>query len=76
MTAKSQSHARQNLVTSLMTMLRDQGLLCSAAGAHDGSWIVRRTRSGPLIVLETPSEAIEYAVEVLVDYQLEAADGR
>ncbi|MEY9875750.1 hypothetical protein ABH931_005254 [Streptacidiphilus sp. MAP12-33] len=74
MTAKSNTD--EHLAIGLMTLLRDQGILHSADGARDGSWILRRTRSGPQFVLETPPEAIEYAVEALVDYQLEAASTR
>ncbi|MFD9591690.1 hypothetical protein ACFWA9_02895 [Kitasatospora sp. NPDC059973] len=74
MTAKS--HTDEHLATGLMGLLREQGHLHSADGASDGSWIVRRTRSGPQFVLESPLEAIEYAVELLVDHQLEAASGR
>jgi len=74
LTAKSNTD--EPLAIGLMTLLRDKKLLHSAEGANDGSWIVRRTRSGPQFVLETPPDAIEYAVEVLVDYQLEAASAR
>ncbi|MEV4560874.1 hypothetical protein AB0K51_28295 [Kitasatospora sp. NPDC049285] len=70
MTAKSNTD--EHLATGLMSLLREQGLLHTADGASDGSWIVRRTRSGPQFVLESPPEVIEYAVDVLVDYQLEA----
>ncbi|MGW4692358.1 hypothetical protein ACWEO1_08265 [Kitasatospora cineracea] len=74
MTANSTTD--EHLSTGLMTLLRDQGLLHTAEGASDGSWIVRRTRSGPQFVLETPPDAIEYAVELLVDYQLETSGAR
>ncbi|MFI9787363.1 hypothetical protein ACIHEI_28240 [Kitasatospora sp. NPDC051984] len=74
MTAKNNTD--EHLTIGLMTLLRDTKLLHSADGASDGSWVVRRTRCGPQFVLETPPDAIEYAIEVLVDYQLEAASAR
>ncbi|MET8623685.1 hypothetical protein ABZW30_08005 [Kitasatospora sp. NPDC004669] len=56
---------------ALMSLMRDQGLLHSAEGASDGSWLVRRTARGPRFVLETPLEALEYAMDVLLDVRLE-----
>ncbi|MFJ1795305.1 hypothetical protein [Kitasatospora griseola] len=74
MTAKNTTDA--TLPSALMGLLRDQGALHSADGASDGSWIVRRARGGPQFVLETPLEAFEYAIEVLVDIRLEAESAR
>ncbi|MEU4300345.1 hypothetical protein [Kitasatospora aureofaciens] len=73
MTATNRSDAA--LTDALMGLLRDQHLLYSAEGAGDGSWIVRRSSRGPKFVLESPLEAIEYALDVLVDTraELEAA---
>jgi hypothetical protein len=73
-TATNRTNA--SLAAALMNLLRDHGLLYSAEGASDGSWIVRRTRRGPQFVLETPLEAIEYALDVLVDVRLELESTR
>ncbi|MGA5704565.1 hypothetical protein [Peterkaempfera bronchialis] len=67
MTAKNST---AGLATALMGLLRDQSLLHSADGASDGSWIVSRTVRRPQFVLETPLEAIEYALDVLLDIRL------
>ncbi|MEY9949606.1 hypothetical protein [Kitasatospora sp. GAS1066B] len=56
---------------ALMGLLLAQGLLHSAEGASDGSWLVRRAARGPKFVLETPQEAMEYVMDVLLDVRLE-----
>ncbi|MGK4581708.1 hypothetical protein [Kitasatospora sp. HPMI-4] len=56
---------------ALMQLLLDQRLVRSAKAASDGSWLVRRTVGGPKVVLESPVEAMDYGLGVLLDAKLE-----
>ncbi|MEU9041491.1 MULTISPECIES: hypothetical protein [unclassified Kitasatospora] len=56
---------------ALMQLLLEQRLVRSAKAANDGSWLVRRTVGGPKVVLESPVEAMDYGLGVLLDAKLE-----